>query len=380
MLIFKRGNKLYLEFFDINKNKTVQKSTRLNDTVENRLHIEKAIIPNLEKALKVKTSSAPQIKSLEYYINRYLRTKENLATYDEIESKTKVILKYFTEEKELTDIKAVKPTDCEDFIYGLKLKTSTKSNYKDALKGIFDEACKDLTIDNNPTRFIKLIRSEKELESDDIDPFTKKEVDMLLNEATGILKLFLGVSFYSGARSGEILGLKIQDIDFENKTISFNKQFTKGKLKNSLKTKGSKRYIPLFNPAIPYFKALIERAKSNRSFYLFSKGKEPNNLYSIDNIRGKKPYGSWSKLLIACNLEYRKIYQTRHTFAVHMLSSGALTASEVAQTLGHTNTKTMFESYAKHIKGEQLKVSRNIDIFDTTDSFTDTDTFYKKIN
>jgi len=46
----------------------------------------------------------------------------------------------------------------------------------------------------------------------------------------------------------------------------------------------------------------------------------------------------------------------------------------------------MFDHYAKFIKGEQLKINRNIDIFavnctvsESTDTFTDTDTFYENI-
>jgi len=370
MIIKKKGRKyLYLKFFDITKQKTIERSTKLEDTLENREKIKKEIIPAIEAALKSQKPLSAN-KNLEDYINWYLKSKENLTTYFEIEAKTKIILKYFKN----VNIKEISPLQCEEFILNLNLSTKTKRNYLNVLKGIFDTACKDLEIKDNPTQFIKLIKTQQELEKEDIQPFSKDEVDKLLKVSIGILRDYLGIGFYTGARSGEILALKIQDIDFENKTININSQFTKRVLKKSLKTKGSIRTIPLFESVIPYFKSLVSRAIKNKSFYLFSKDDEPNILYSIDNIRGKKQYGPWSKLLKRCNLEYRKIYQTRHTFAIHMLNSGAMTTSQIASILGHTSSKTMFDHYAKFIKGEQLNINRNIDIFakkDTVDTLVD---------
>jgi integrase len=282
--IFKRGNKLYLEFFDIQKNKKRQKSTGLEDTKSNRLHLENIIIPQLE--YRQKQEPKPIIKRFEYYINFYLKTKENLVTYPEIHAKTNLILEHFGN----VPIDNVTPLQCKEYIFSLDVSTKTKRNYLNVLSGIFDVACEDLVIKNNPTKFIKLIKSQKELEKDDIEPFSKSDIQNLFNNSSGILKDFLGISFYTGARPVELLALKIQDIDFVNNTISIYKQYTARKLKEVLKTKGSKRIIPLFSPAIPYFKSLIENAKSNMSSYLFARDKN-STLYSIDNIRGKKGMG-----------------------------------------------------------------------------------------
>jgi len=43
---------------------------------------------------------------------------------------------------------------------------------------------------------------------------------------------------------------------------------------------------------------------------------------------------------------------------------------DIAQIVGHTNTEMIVRNYAKYIKGEHLKVSRNLNIF--TDKSTDT--------
>ncbi|RLA83792.1 MAG: hypothetical protein DRG78_03355 [Epsilonproteobacteria bacterium] len=355
--IFKRGNKLYLEFFDINKNKTRQKSTGLEDTKSNRVHLTNIIIPQLEHRQQ-QEEPKPMVKKIEYYIDFYLKTKENLVTYFEILSKTNSILEHFGN----VPITEISPLLCKDYILSLSVSTKTKRNYLNVLSGIFAIACEDLAIRDNPTKYIKLIKTQQELSQADVEPFSKDDIQNLLNNSSGILKDYLGISLYTGARPGELLALKIEDIDFVSNTISISKQYTARKLKDVLKTKGSKRVIPLFSNAIPYFNSLIKNAKSNMSSYLFARDTD-STLYSIDNIRGKKEYGKYTKLLEACDLSYRKIYNTRHTFAIYMLQSGFLSASEIAQILGHTSSKTMFDHYAKFIKGEQLKINRNIDIF-----------------
>ena len=46
-----------------------------------------------------------------------------------------------------------------------------------------------------------------------------------------------------------------------------------------------------------------------------------------------------------------------------MLKSGQLSVLEIAQMVGHTNTKMILERYAKFIKGEHLKIQRDFDPF-----------------
>jgi len=54
MIMFKRGKKLYLEFFDNVKNKKVQKSTGKDDTEENRKFVKEILIPQLQKRYPLK--------------------------------------------------------------------------------------------------------------------------------------------------------------------------------------------------------------------------------------------------------------------------------------------------------------------------------------
>ena len=62
----------------------------------------------------------------------------------------------------------------------------------------------------------------------------------------------------------------------------------------------------------------------------------------------------WIKLLDKCNLKYRSIYQTRHSFASNMLSNKE-DIFWVSQTLGHKSINMTVEKYSKYIKSDRKR-------------------------
>lgn len=328
-----------------------QKSTGLKDTLENRVKVKKELIPALMKHLENKV---PQVEKepFEKYARLYLLKKENLKTYWEIHRRTEKIVKFFKNR----DIREIRVSELRAWVSTFNVATKTIKGYVTDAKGIFDVALEEEIISKNPFVHIKVIKQELEVEV--IVPFSSDEIEMILARAPVPLRNFLAIGFYTGMRSGEILGLQLSDIH-ENK-ISIRRSISKGVV-STPKTAKSVREVPLFDVLKPYVYEQIQIARKQKSFYLFSnKGK---HLYGVDTIRGKKPYGAWAKLLSDLKIPYRKIYNTRHTFITAMLKSGALSVLEIAQIVGHINTKMILENYARFIKGEHLKISRSFDPF-----------------
>ncbi|UTJ05688.1 tyrosine-type recombinase/integrase [Arcobacter roscoffensis] len=58
--------------------------------------------------------------------------------------------------------------------------------------------------------------------------------------------------------------------------------------------------------------------------------------------------GFWKNVLRFCGLDYRVLYQTRHTFATLMISKGE-DIVWVSKMLGHTNVRITLETYTKYI-------------------------------
>jgi integrase len=243
------------------------------------------------------------------------------------------------------------------------------------IRGIFEIAFEDEAIEFNWTKGLNVsARDIKDLQA--IKPFSKEEVKILLEESKSSiygehLHLYLGVNFNEGMSPSEIIGLKVEDIDFESKTINIQRNITKNKIKGT-KNIYRTRKIPIFETAIPYLSKLIQIAKTKNSPWLFS-DENGLNLKDIENVRGsdliiknniiKKNRSRWYLLLNNCELEYRAIKNCRHTFAVGAIESKCFTLQEIASILGHNSLQMLINHYAKWIGNKGVSVDRSINIY-----------------
>ena len=349
--MFKRSNgKLYLEYEAYGK--TVQKSTRLQDTQRNRTLIKKEVIPALEAKIISGEFAKEKPKNFTHYSEIYLKSKQHLKDYNKKEQHVADLNRYFAEMR----IDKITRGDIKDWVQ-MKLdmgnSPKTVKNYLVNLRGALHEAIDREVITQNVALNIKM-PSHKPKE---IEPFSSEEVQLLLNEADEFFKLYLSIGFYTGMRMGEIIGLQYDDFDSENKVIHVKRSIYKGKV-TTPKTEGSVREIPLFDGLIPYL------SKQGNSIWLFQ-GQGGSHL----NTFGQHNYEAWAKLLRKCGLKYRKPGSTRHTFIVSLLKNSDLSILEIAQMAGHMTTQMIIKHYGKYIKGEHLKVDRTLKLF--TDNSTD---------
>lgn len=343
--MFRRSNgKLYLEYKAYGK--TVQKSTRLVDTPKNRVLIRKEVIPALEKEILTGRFDQNRPDLFKEYSKAYLKEKSHLKTANRVEKHIGVINDYFGN----ISIDKLKRSDIKEWIQ-IQLKSispKTVSNYLASVRGIIDVAIDKEIIKHNVAKGIKLPTHYTE----DIEPFSSDEVKLLLKNANSFFKLYLAIGFYTGMRTGEILGLQYSDIDFDKKIIYVSRAIGEGKV-STPKTRKSIREVPILDDLLPYLN------KPNNSVWLFSK-KNGTRLGRF----GENRYREWHKLLDACKIAYRKPYATRHTFIVSMLKHSNLSILEIAQTVGHTTSQMIINNYGKYIKGEHLKISRDLKLFD----------------
>ena len=234
----------------------------------------------------------------------------------------------------------------KEYLNNLKLRNSTKKDYLNCIKGVLDIALDDEAIDKNVAINITFKREEKEEKK----PFSTDEVKLLLSKADGMLKNFLGISFYTGMRSGEVLGLMHSDV-YKNK-ISIKRSVSKGRI-TTPKTIGSIRDIPMFEDARPFIESQI---KMSKSLYLFDYNKKFIRDVSYFKRR-------WHQLIKDCDIEYRKIYNTRHSFITAMLNSEKFKIMEIAAIVGHTSPQMIMTNYAGFLKDEHLKVDTTVALF-----------------
>lgn len=178
---------------------------------------------------------------------------------------------------------------------------------------------------------IKVPKKDKTLP----EVLTKEEVKTLIESAeTKKSKLIISLLYSSGLRVSELVNLKIEDINFNEKI---------GRVK---KGKGSKERIFILSSNLS--EKLKEYHKNKNYVYAFSKDKPltTRNIQKIiKNLRTKTGIN-------------KKItpHTLRHSFATHILESG--TDIRLIQTLlGHASLNTT-QLYT-HVSSEQLKKIEN---------------------
>jgi len=318
----------------------IYKDTGLVDSLENRDLLKTEILPELNM-------------TIEHFAKIYLKQKTYLKTYKEIENLTN---RYILPKWGKYRVTSIKKYQVKEWVSELSIKMSFKTirKYLTPLKAIFDIAIEYELIDKNPADNLSLPTHKKI----DINPFSQSEVNLLLENSRGWFCNYLAVAFFTGARGGEIIALKKSDIDFQNNLININKSISNGII-TTPKTQSSIRVIPIFKALKPY---LLEQIEITQSKFLF----HPLNAPYFNNsnaVRGDTKLGRWVRLLNKLNIEYRKIYATRHTFITQMLNSGNFKIMDIARIVGHSNTQMIFSNYAKYIEAEHLKIDKDFDLY-----------------
>ena len=253
-------------------------------------------------------------------------------------------------EKFIYDIKSVTKRDIKSFISELLLeekidikkvkKYNTKSISRkiSTLKSFFKYLKKRKFIDINPASVLIFPKRAKNL------PYfvTESDMEKLLEGAKtidiSILDKAIMELFYStGIRLTELINLKIQNINFQSKTIK-------------VLGKGSKeRIIPYGEKANKALKNYIEirnicNIKNYDNFFIGNKG---NKLYPMQVQRLVN-----KNLSTVTEMKKKSPHVLRHTFATHMLDKGA-DIRAVKDMLGHESLSTT-QVYT-HLTPEKLK-------------------------
>jgi integrase len=326
--------------------KRIRKPLGLTDTKANRKFVENHIFPDLLVQFKTgeffeNTNTMPIVNefikvSLELHKNR-----RNSITQNDYISIHKNHIKEFLGLKKLDEIKPSHLEMWQNYLIDKGLSHARIRTIRTVLYTMYDDALKDEIVTKNPLDLV----STPIIQDVDIKPFTLEEMQLIISKAKGQLKNFYATAFFTGMRSGELIGLRWEDIDFENFEISINRRIKNGEIALP-KTKSSKRVIDIIDTLMPYLEAQYKLTGEFNSFVFLNQNSE--HCYDIKRIRERY----WKKHLKSIGIEYRPIYHTRHSFTTLMLSNNE-DILWVSNMLSHKDSNVTFSKYSRYIKNDK---------------------------
>lgn len=237
-------------------------------------------------------------------------------------------------------LEALTTTHVRDWIAASNLSNKSINNVLIPLRQVYREAYEGRLIAENPLdRIRNLPVSNREPA-----PFTRTEVTLILRHLARrsvVVKNYFQFAFASGLRTSELIALTWSDIDLERGQIYVCKAKVRGKTKQP-KTRSGKRTVDL----LPMARAAVESQLRHRNaisevFYDPRSGAPWKDDQAL-----RKVY--WYPALETLDLKLRNPYQTRHTFASQLLSSGT-NPLYVAAQMGHKDWGMIRTTYGRYI-------------------------------
>ncbi|MDO6693564.1 tyrosine-type recombinase/integrase [Aliiglaciecola sp. 3_MG-2023] len=230
------------------------------------------------------------------------------------------------------------PSIYHDWAKVQKMSGKSMNEIRNILNQIFEEAFLDEIVDVNP---IKRTRRAK-VQQKEPEPFNQQEIDKILSALESPYKAYFQVAFYTGMRTGELLALRWEDIDFDNTKIHVRKSISHGVEKDP-KTRGSIRDMDMHPKAQEALKLQLTSKHTNAERVFV----DPRTSKTFKNAEGLRKY-IWKTALNTSQVKYRCPYQTRHTYASMMLSKGK-PPMWVAAQMGHADWGMIRKVYGRWI-------------------------------
>ncbi|ENZ3557897.1 site-specific integrase [Enterobacter hormaechei] len=249
------------------------------------------------------------------------------------------------------------PAALKTWIQNQKTTLKTIRNQLSFLRSSLDEAVTDGVLQINPVSQVTASRYQSKKSDAEssyiVDPLSPAEVSALLT-STGNKQWenLFRFAIQTGLRSSELCALRWRDIDFIEKTAHVQSASVSGVTKGT-KTKAGTRKVELTEEAMI---ALNDQKPFTfmKDGCVFEDPKTNKPWASADAIRKK----AWVPTLRKAGIRYRNPYQTRHTYATRLISSG-VNLFWLSTQMGHKGPEMLFRHYGRYLKEYDNSTSIN---------------------
>lgn len=241
---------------------------------------------------------------------------------------------------------AVRPAMVQGLVREMEGKLSTGSvrNVYDVAAQLFASAVADRVIASTPCRRIRL----PEDDGAEVVPPTVAEVAAVADAMGERWRAMVVTLAGSGLRIGELRGLEVGDVDFLRRTIRVERQRTQAGAVAPLKSKSSRRTVPVGQVVVDELAAYLAALPHDGALF-------------VDEWGEPVPYWRWKRLLAAAT-KAAGVAVTAHGFRHFMASaliSGGASVKQVQTVLGHSSAVITLRTYAHLWPGDDDR-TRNV--------------------
>lgn len=323
----------------------------------------KAWQKELDAGIDMNSSKMIYAKWLEEWLTVCKKDSVAVTSYEQYKA---IVEKHFTN----STIGAIKLKDLtkislQTFIND-KSKKLASSSLK-VLRAIISNSLK-FAVENDilmksPAIGLKIPKSKSD-ERGDIRPFSKEELQIILDELKNDrLHNIVYVAAFTGMRKGELLGLRWQDIEWNKKLIRVRQQAvynpaTKQIETGNLKTNNAYRDIPINDKVINVLKKQKAWQAANK-LQLGTAYTDKGIVFTDEAGLFLKTVGitkDFYRTVQKLGIEYRSFHHLRHTFASIAISAG-VNIKAISMTMGHATISETLDTYGHLLPGDNETVT-----------------------
>lgn len=380
--VYQRGNSWYY-YFNAGKKADGSYKKICRKGGSTKEEAEKAL--TLAKSEYIKTGDTKQDSNIsvadyfKYWLGDYVETNLKHSTYNNYK---RVINKHIIPSLGKYKLKELGPKELTDFLNNKKRNGYSKASV-DNFYGILSGALKQAVYPNeyikeNPMQYVKLPKYPNKKKKEPII-LTKKEFNKILKRFPHGSNFYVNIqiAFHTGLRAGEVCGLTWDNIDFDNGTLTVDKQLVKeGPIWTftTPKTKSSYRTIKIGDTLLNILRKHKLWQQENQlkygPYYDKTTYKFFDDIYTSKELLSTKENGepittnSFKYLSRVVNYELGinfNFHALRHTHATLLLEAGA-NPKDIQERLGHAKLSTTMDTYS-HVTDKMKQ--HTVDIFET---------------
>lgn len=330
------------------------------------------ILSDYKESLNCPTSKQND-KLFTNYLQEWLLSIQNTIeenTYDSYKVIVNKVCDYFKDKDILLD--NLKPVEIQEFytyLFSKELTGNTVLHYHNLIRKALQTALKLDLILSNPADRVERPKKEQFIGSF----YSQKELNTLFDIVKDDpLKIVIYLTSFYGLRRSEVVGLKWDAINFENKTITIKHKAIEGKkdnktvviLKDKTKNQSSYRTLPLVPEIISLLEEHKKQIENSKKICGTSYNKKYLDYICVDStgkiFRPEYVTDHFSLIMEKNKDVLRKIrfHDLRHSCASLLLAKG-IPMKEIQDWLGHSTYSTTANIYA-HLEKDTKNKSANV--------------------